>query len=452
MNKFINLKHYNYATYIKNINYSYIFLFFFLIVLFLKLYLNNQLVALGDELNSILVYSSNIKTLLLKNFPGNTTVFHFFGYLISIFSYKLFYYKLLSYFFFSINTFLIWRFCKFFSTKLLFLITLLFSFYIPYYAFVYSGYFFSSFIFILIFLLVEAYLENQKKLSLIFFLLFINFYNHLVNLYIIFPLIFILYFYSKEKKSFFIKLFLYFFIPSFLFYLVSIIITGLAVMKVQSASYVYVLNFVNNNFFEIVTKGFNWIFFNKAYDLPLNLEVFEYLKSINSEDIHFFFSIIFLFILSFYFFIKRKKNYYFYISIILLHFLLIVILNKKIYPRSYTGFIFIYYFILLKYFEFFYYNLNKKRIFRILVNSCLIFLIFYKLISIDYQKRIYNGITSTDFTFEQTNIVKRDLILNDCKIKNSSYLEMEKKVYYYLYINECNKKFDLEEFLFFYRS
>ena len=169
MNKFINLKHYNYATYIKNINYSYIFLFFFLIVLFLKLYLNNQLVALGDELNSILVYSSNIKTLLLKNFPGNTTVFHFFGYLISIFSYKLFYYKLLSYFFFSINTFLIWRFCKFFSTKLLFLLTLLFSFYIPYYAFVYSGYFFSSFIFILIFLLVEAYLENQKKLSLIFF-------------------------------------------------------------------------------------------------------------------------------------------------------------------------------------------------------------------------------------------------------------------------------------------
>jgi hypothetical protein len=127
-------------------------------------------------------------------------------------------------------------------------------------------------------------------------------------------------------------------------------------------------------------------------------------------------------------------------------------LNKKIYPRSYTGFIFIYYFILLKYFEFFYYTLNKKRIFRILVNSCLIFLIFYKLISIDYQKRIYNGITSTDFTFEQTSIVKRDLILNDCKIKNSSYLEMEKKVYYYLYINECNKKFDLDEFLFFYRS
>jgi hypothetical protein len=100
MRNFLNLKYNNYYSYYKKIDFSYIFLLIYLIIFFLKLYLNNELIPLGDELNSILVYSSNIKTLLLKNFPGNTTIFHFFGYLTSFFSYDIFYYKLLSYFFF----------------------------------------------------------------------------------------------------------------------------------------------------------------------------------------------------------------------------------------------------------------------------------------------------------------------------------------------------------------
>ena len=74
MRNFLNLKYNNYYSYYKKIDYSYIFLLIYLIIFFLKLYLNNELIPLGDELNSILVYSLNIKTLLLKNFPGNTTI------------------------------------------------------------------------------------------------------------------------------------------------------------------------------------------------------------------------------------------------------------------------------------------------------------------------------------------------------------------------------------------
>ena len=158
MQNFLGLKYKNYHSYYKKIDNSYLFLIIFLILFFLKLYLNNEIIPLGDELNSILVYSSNIKTLLLKNFPGNTTVFHFFGYIISFFSYDIFYYKLLSYFFFCLNIIFIYKFCNFFISQLLLLSSLLFSFYIPYYAFVYSGYFFSSFIFILVFFLVEKYI------------------------------------------------------------------------------------------------------------------------------------------------------------------------------------------------------------------------------------------------------------------------------------------------------
>jgi hypothetical protein len=452
MRNFLNLKYNNYYSYYKKIDYSYIFLLIYLIIFFLKLYLNNELIPLGDELNSILVYSLNIKTLLLKNFPGNTTIFHFFGYLTSFFSYDIFYYKLLSYFFFCLNIIIIYKFCNFFISKLLFLSSLLFSFYIPYYAFIYSGYFFSSFIFILVFFLVEKYIKDQKKLSLIFFLLFLNFYNHLVNLYIIFPFIFLLFFFSKKKNIFFIKLLSYFIAPTLLLYFVSIILTGIAIMKIQYVDSFYVYNFINDNFFDIINIGLNWIFFNEAYNLPLNFKIYDYLNLLNYEDTLYFISIILLLLLSSFFLIAQQKKYYFYIFFIFFHFILILILNKKIYVRSYTGFIFVYYIVLIKYLEYFYLYLYKKKIIKILITFCLMLLIFYKLIFTDYQRNIYSGITSTDFTFEQTKVVKNDLSINDCKLKNNSYLEMEKKSYYYFYLNLCRKKFSLIEFLNFYRG
>ena len=61
-----------------------------LIFFYYKLYLEFFIPITGDELNSILIYSSNIKTLFLKNYPGNVTFFHFLGYLkTSIFGYDL---------------------------------------------------------------------------------------------------------------------------------------------------------------------------------------------------------------------------------------------------------------------------------------------------------------------------------------------------------------------------
>ena len=79
-------------------------------------------------------------------------------------------------------------------------------------------------------------------------------------------------------------------------------------------------------------------------------------------------------------------------------------------------------------------------------------LIFYKFTFTDYQRNIYTGITSSDFTFAQTIIVKNDLSIYDCKLKNNSYSEMAKKSYYYYYLNLCDKKFILNEFLSFYRE
>ena len=71
---------------------------FFLLLLFYKLYLEYTIPILGDELNSILIYSTNLKTLFLKNFPGNATFFHLIGYLKSlIFGYDLLAYRSVSF-------------------------------------------------------------------------------------------------------------------------------------------------------------------------------------------------------------------------------------------------------------------------------------------------------------------------------------------------------------------
>ena len=60
----------------KNYNAINILITIFLLLLFYyKLYLEYKIPILGDELNSILIYSTNFKTLFLKNFPGNVSFF-----------------------------------------------------------------------------------------------------------------------------------------------------------------------------------------------------------------------------------------------------------------------------------------------------------------------------------------------------------------------------------------
>ena len=56
-----------------------ILLIFSLVFIFYKIHFESSVGILGDELNSILVYSTNIYTLFLKNFPGNVTFFHSIG-------------------------------------------------------------------------------------------------------------------------------------------------------------------------------------------------------------------------------------------------------------------------------------------------------------------------------------------------------------------------------------
>ena len=127
-----------------------------LIFFYYKLYLEFFIPISGDELNSILVYSSNIKTLFLKNFPGNVTFFHLFGYLKTlIFGYDLISYRSISFIFFILH-FWILKKLNYFDSKIIIFFCLLILTNFSLYVGLYVGYIFSSFIFVTIFYLLNT--------------------------------------------------------------------------------------------------------------------------------------------------------------------------------------------------------------------------------------------------------------------------------------------------------
>ncbi len=170
-----------------------------LIFFYYKLYLEFFIPISGDELNSILVYSTNIKTLFLKNFPGNVTFFFLFGYLKTlIFGYDLISYRSISFIFFILQ-FWIFKKLNYFDSKIIICFCLLILTNFSLYVGLYVGYIFSSFIFLTIFFLLNTN-HKEKNNKLILLLLFFQFYNHLVNIYLIVPIILSLFFFSNKKK------------------------------------------------------------------------------------------------------------------------------------------------------------------------------------------------------------------------------------------------------------
>ena len=106
------------------------FISFLLVLYFYKLYFEFSLPISGDELNSILVYSSNIKTLFLKNYPHNAVFFHLIGFVKSIFfNFDLNSFRVIS-FIFIILHFYILKKLNYDELKVtLFFILLLFSYF-----------------------------------------------------------------------------------------------------------------------------------------------------------------------------------------------------------------------------------------------------------------------------------------------------------------------------------
>lgn len=427
----------------KNYNAINILIAIFLLLLFYyKLYLENDIPILSDELNSILVYSTNYKTLFLKNFPGNVSFYHLIGYIKSIiFGYELLSYRSISFLFVLLILWILkklnYRESKiliFFSVLILSNFTLTLGWY--------AGYNFTTTIFGLIFLLLK-YNQNEKNNKIIFLLLFVQFYNHLVNIYLIIPILITLFFYSKKIK--FVKEFsLFFLLPSCIFYILSIFLTGLAVLKVEQVNFMYIFSFIEQNFKDIILIGFDRIFFYEVIKAADELNLVSTTKNLYNFDKIISIVIGLCLILSIYDFIKKKSIFSF---IILLHFLTFIIFDKQPPARIFTSFGIFYLLVLFDFAENKFEKILKLKIFRIFSLLLLITVI----INFNFKDKIDTSLYGKDISYKE-NEISIKILNQNCELNNINFSELQKRNYYFNYLNICQKDFNLTEFLKYYRS
>ena len=132
--------------------------------------------------------------------------------------------------------------------------------------------------------------------------------------------------------------------------------------------------------------------------------------------------------------------------ILIIHFLLFVILNKQPPPRIFTGFFCFYIIYSFTIFE----NIKYERFTQIIKYSCIVCLLVL-IVKFNYQKVHRNSIYNQDINYKE-NIISLKILGEKCDLINDNFSEMQKKNYYFNYLNLCKKRFNLSEFLKYYRS
>ena len=151
------------------------------------------------------------------------------------------------------------------------------------------------------------------------------------------------------------------------------------------------------------------------------------------------------------FFNIKLKNYNSIFAIILFfHLLTFFFIHKQPAPRIFTGFYAMYILI--------FFNLSQKYFKpfnKFLSNNIFTFILFLilsiKIINFNYLKIVMNSIHARDLTFNQ-DIKSRTLLNKKCILKNNNFSELQKRNYYFNYLNLCSENFNLNEFLDYYRS
>ena len=285
--------------------------------------------------------------------------------------------------------------------------------------------------------------QKEKNNKIILLLLFVQFYNHLVNIYLVIPILITLFFYSKKIK--FIRDFLIFFIiPSCIFYMLSIFLTGLAVLKVEQVNFLYIFSFIKQNLKEIIIIGFDRIFFYEVIKTANEFNLINAVKDLNNFDKIITITMGFCLIFSIYDLTKKKSIFS---LIILLHCLIFVIFNKQPPARIFTGFGIFYLLVFFNIIENKFKKILDFKIFQIFS----LFLLISVIVNLNFKDKIDTSIYGKDISYKENEISVK-LLNEKCELYNQNFLELQKRNYYFNYLNICDQNFNLTEFLEYYRS
>lgn len=316
---------------------------------------------------------------------------------------------------------------------------------ITYYS-LYRGYAISAFLFTYIFFLINENENLIKNFKIIYILLSILTFHNQSTLFLIIP-IFISISISliKENNKFNLSslkiIFIYFFIPFVCFLFIFSLIEGIYLKKlfVYGSDIQKFLNILTINFFSTIYAGFIDLFFNRFTNVPLYENFSDFFLVIKENRLIF---IIFLlsFAKSIYsIFIKKNANTIDYI--ILLFFIIFFILNKNPPARVYTGFISFFIIYCIKDINLSLLKLSKLKI-KLITKYLLLILVILNLYNIE---------------FIRTESLKKEYIIFSNKVKNCEFpsnkktTEFNKHLEYFVYLQECKKKPDIDLFYKFYK-
>jgi len=332
--------------------------------------------------------------------------------------------------------------------------------------YVYRGYYISSALFSIIFILFLKLEKKfkQKNIKLICFFSALLLIHSLFTIYLVIPIMLVLLFLSIKKiklEKVFLIFFIYFFIPFLIFYSLSILVTGIYFGRLFSDSFDFLYFFKNgfSLFVEAFLIGVKPVFFPPDSKWILSDGYLEYLYTITStQDLnlvidyelpqksYFVFEgskiiglyLICLFVSIYKIATKTKVNSIDFV--VLLFFVTFLLIDRAPWIRVFIGFIFFFIFYL-----FYNFNLLKNLISKMskLYLKSLQALIFFLLMFMFYNLELKTYITGYSFEKEQKNLVK---YLDTCQLTEEKLDYMNKLLFYYLYLNKCKKKYDLNEF------
>ena len=431
----------------KKINYDKLnnfFFIFFISVIFLQ-FLFYKHFPIHDEVSSVALFTSFKTAFLLLDGHNHFLTTLLGNVVIFIFNFELMYVRLTSLISFLLSLFLIQKYFNDYIKTFLFLLFYLSVDIIITYNSLFRGYAISFLIYCFVFFSLNKknYLENIK---LVYFILSITTFHNVSTLYINIPILLVITFelidIKKNNNLNLLKIpLVYFVLPFSILTLFFSLLNGVYIEKIfinfenLSKEVLYIIN----NFFDILHKGFKGIFFNEYNNVRLSNSIDSFIYEIK-KNILFFSIFIFAFLKSTYF-IFFKKKYNLTDKIVLIFFIFFFLLDRNGPIRIYTGFVSFFIIYILKDLSFLY--CNEKIFKKNLINITIIIVILFQLINIKFVK--------IDSLEKQYLYLEEKLI--NCNFPSQGVFgEFEKKFIYYIYLEKCKAKPDINSFYKFYKA
>ena len=400
----------------------------------------------SDEVVSITLLSS-FKTSLIKFYGHNHFLSTQIGNLIIfIFGVDIMKIRLLSLISFFLILFIVQKQFKDYSKTFIYIFVYLYVDLIITYFSLYRGYGISALLSTLIFFLIDRESYNLKNSKLLYFIMAIIILHCEVNVYLVLPILISMNLkYLRNTNKFEINsyknFFLYFIIPFSSIYLMFCFTEGLYASKifVSFSNMKDIAPLIFTNLFDLIYTGFTRLISNEANSVKLFLTFDYFITNIKTNPL--FFSIFVIsFFKSIYFLFLKKKNDLIHL-IIFTFFITFLLINRNGPPRIYTGFISFFIIYILRDLNLNLLN-NEKFNFKIIFNYVLLLLIFFKLSNLNFVR--LEDLKEKYLIFEKN--------LENCNFPSKYHsAEFDKHFEYFVYLQECKAKPDINKFYNYYK-